>query len=90
LAPAVNGKPSGLRAIIEAVLSSSTIESDHPAALGRPIAFRLTEDERDRLLRLARRHDRTPGSEVRRAVRFYLGNVETVDRALRERADAIY
>jgi hypothetical protein len=71
------------------VPGSATIESDQPTTLGRPIAFRLTEDERNRLMRLARLHDRTPGSEVRRAVRFYLANVETVDRALREQAGAI-
>jgi hypothetical protein len=63
---------------------SADIGSDQAAALGRPIAFRLTEGERARLLRLARRNDRVPGAEVRRAVRFYLANVETVDRALRE------
>jgi hypothetical protein len=67
---------------------SSIIEGDRPVALGRPIAFRLTEDERTHLLRLARLHDRTPGSEVRRAVRFYLEHVEVVDRALREQAGA--
>jgi predicted DNA-binding protein len=68
---------------------SSAIDLDQPAVLARPIAFRLTEDERDRLVRLARLHDRTPGSEVRRAVRFYLANIETVDRALREQAEAM-
>lgn len=66
---------------------SSFIDSDRPS-LGRPIAFRLTEDERNELVWLARRHDRTPGSEVRRAVRFYLANIETVDRALRDQAEA--
>jgi len=67
---------------------SSFIDSDRPG-LGRPIAFRLTEEERNRLVRLARRHDRTPGSEVRRAVRFYLANIETVDRALRDQAETM-
>jgi predicted DNA-binding protein len=68
---------------------ASIIDSDRPALLGRPIAFRLTEDERDRLLRLAKLHDRTPGSEVRRAVRYYLAHVETVDRQLRKQAEVV-
>jgi hypothetical protein len=76
-------------AIIARMTVSSITTSNHPAMLGRPIAFRLTEPERDRLVRLARLHDRTPGSEVRRAVRFYLANVEAVDRALREQAQVM-
>jgi hypothetical protein len=53
-------------------------------SLGRPFAFRPTEAERDELLSLARQNDRTPGAEVRRALRYYLANAEAVDRALRE------
>jgi predicted DNA-binding protein len=53
------------------------------------IALRIGRAERDRLSRLAEVYDRTLSSEVRRAVRFYLDNVETVDRALREQAEAI-
>jgi len=70
------------------VSTSATIDGDRPE-LGQPIAFRLPKDERARLLQLARRNDRVPGAEVRRAVRFYLANFETVDRVLRELADAI-
>lgn len=57
-------------------------------SLSRPIAFRPTETERDELLRLAQQNDRTPGAEVRRALRYYLAHVEAVDRALREHNEA--
>jgi hypothetical protein len=64
----------------------SAVSSTDQPALGRSIAFRLAENERASLVGLARRHDRTPGAEVRRAVRFYLANFESVDRALRQQA----
>jgi hypothetical protein len=54
--------------------------------LERTIAFRVSEAEREYIATLARQHDRTPASEVRRAVRYYLANFEAVDRALRRRA----
>ena len=54
------------------------------------IALRISRTERDRLSRLAELYDRTLSSEVRRAVRFYLANVETVDRGLREQAEAMH
>lgn len=57
-------------------------------ALGETIAFRVTAAERERIVALARRHDRTPASEVRRAVRYYLANYPAVDRALRRAAGA--
>jgi hypothetical protein len=52
------------------------------------IALQIGRVERDRLSRLAKLHDRTLSAETRRAIRFYLANVEIVDRALREHAEA--
>jgi predicted DNA-binding protein len=50
------------------------------------LAFRLPREQRDRLLQIASVYDRTVSGEIRRALRFYLANVETVDRALRDEA----
>jgi hypothetical protein len=84
----VNSDSPSSRDMVGSMSISGAIEPDQSSALGRPIAFRLTEDERHRLLRLARLRDRTPGSEVRRAVRYYLANVETVDHELQRQAEA--
>ncbi len=52
------------------------------------LAFRISREQRDRLVQLADVYDRTISGEIRRALRFYLKNFETVDRALREQAKA--
>jgi hypothetical protein len=51
--------------------------------------LRVGRAERDHLGRLAELHDRTLSGEIRRAIRFYLANVETVERALRDPAEVI-
>jgi hypothetical protein len=51
------------------------------------IALQIGRAERDRLSRLAKLHDRTLSAETRRAIRYYLANVESADRVLRERVD---
>jgi hypothetical protein len=48
---------------------------------------RLSAAERAGLERLARQSDRTTSREIRRAVRFYLGNIDKADRFLRARAE---
>jgi hypothetical protein len=53
------------------------------------LSLRLTEDERNRLRQVARQNDRTLSSEARRALRFYLANVETAERVLRQQAEAV-
>ena len=56
----------------------------------RPVMMgvRVSLDERAALEGLAQEHDRTASREIRRAIRFYLGNVARADRYLRERAVA--
>jgi hypothetical protein len=51
------------------------------------IALQIGRAERDRLSRVAKLHDRTLSAETRRAIRYYLANVESADRVPRERAD---
>lgn len=58
------------------------------APLERTIAFRVSASEHETIARLARQHDRTPASEVRRAIRYYLANFKSVDRALRRQVGA--
>lgn len=50
------------------------------------VTARVSPREHDDLLRVARTADRTPSTEVRRAIRFYLAHVELADRFLREPA----
>ena len=50
------------------------------------VALRVSEAERDLIVRLAKAHDRTLSSEIRRAIRFYLTNFDLADRALRDQA----
>jgi hypothetical protein len=50
----------------------------------RQMTLRIASVELVALRRLARRFDRTPSSEVRRAVHYYLTHFEAVDRALRK------
>jgi len=57
---------------------------DHPPDQTR-IALQIGRAERDWLSRLAKLHDRTLSAEARRAIRFYLANIEGADRTLRER-----
>jgi hypothetical protein len=52
------------------------------------VALRVSRAERDDLVRLAKAHDRTLSSEIRRAIRFYLNNFDLVDRALRDQSMA--
>ena len=52
------------------------------------VALRVGRAERERLSRLAKLHDRTLSGEIRCAIRFYLANAESVDRALPEQAEA--
>jgi len=59
-----------------------------PTPLERTIAFRVSALEHETISRLARQHDRTPASEVRRAIRYYLANFKSVDRALRRQVGA--
>jgi hypothetical protein len=49
---------------------------------------RLSATERADLDRIARESDRTISREIRRAVRFYLGNVDKADRFLRAQVEA--
>jgi hypothetical protein len=64
-------------------MSTKPSEADLSLTDETRIALRIDRTDRDRLSRVAEMYDRTLSSEVRRAVRFYLANVETVDRALR-------
>jgi predicted DNA-binding protein len=48
------------------------------------VVARVSAEERQRISDLARRGDRTPSREIRRAIRFYLAHYEEADRALRE------
>jgi hypothetical protein len=47
-----------------------------PDARGVMIAARISPGERVAIERIARANDRTASREVRRAIRFYLGNLE--------------
>jgi hypothetical protein len=51
-------------------------------ATATTIVGRVTEGERAALVALARRHDRTPSREVRRAVRFYIARYREAERYL--------
>jgi predicted DNA-binding protein len=64
-------------------------DSERKSADEARVALRVGRAERDRLNRLAELHDRTLSSEIRRAIRFYLTNTETVDRALGEQTEEI-
>jgi hypothetical protein len=57
---------------------------DHPSDQTR-IALQIGCAERDWLSSLAKLHDRTLSAEARRAIRFYLANIDSADRALRKR-----
>lgn len=46
------------------------------------ISVRISATDRERIASLARENDRTPSGEIRRAIRYYLTNFNTVDRAL--------
>lgn len=48
------------------------------------VVARVSVEERQQISDLARRGDRTPSREIRRAIRFYLARYEEADRALRE------
>ena len=47
------------------------------------ISLRISPNERDQIGNLARKNDRTPSGEIRRAIRFYLANIEGRTRATR-------
>jgi hypothetical protein len=82
---------SGLSATIPLMLdieTSTAVVDDQQKTLERTIAFRVSASEHETIARLARQHDRTPASEVRRAMRYYLANFKSVDRALRRQAGA--
>jgi hypothetical protein len=51
------------------------------------VGARLSPEERREIDRVARAADRTMSREIRRAVRFYLGNVDSADRYLRRVED---
>ena len=67
-------------------MTSNTPLSDADHGHETRVALRVREAERDLIARLARAHDRTLSSEIRRAIRFYLTNFDIADRALREQA----
>lgn len=50
------------------------------------VAARVAPEEREAIARLAWMHDRTPSREVRRAIRFYVGNFEAAEEFLRKRS----
>lgn len=60
----------------------NTLRASH--AIDTTVALRLSRAERDAVRRLAASHDRTVSSEVRRAIRFYLSDVNLAIRPLRE------
>ena len=53
---------------------------------GVMIAARVAPAERAAIEDLARRCDRTPSREIRRAIRFYLAHWEAADAFLRDQA----
>jgi predicted DNA-binding protein len=65
-------------------MSNTDTNTERPVV---SLALRLSETDRAEIKRLARRYDRTPSSEVRRAIRYYLSHFETADRALRDACD---
>lgn len=51
------------------------------------ISLRINSSEREQIANLARKNDRTPSGEIRRAIRFYLANTDKVEAVLREQAE---
>jgi hypothetical protein len=58
--------------------------NESTAGPGVPVAARVTREERAAIERVARTNDRTTSREIRRAIRFYLENLDAASWFLRE------
>ena len=52
------------------------------------VAARITSKEQEAIERVARTNDRTLSREIRRAIRYYLTNLEAAERALKAEAES--